>query len=89
MKNTPEFKRVVNDIEANFWKRVQALAKKAGALDSLGANRASLMLQLPASALPGLVAALLGVPWWGQILVAALLSVLLLLALRDGRPMHG
>ena len=39
-------------------------------------------LMLSVGSLGGLVAGLLGAPWWAQILVAAILSVLLLFAVR-------
>jgi membrane protein implicated in regulation of membrane protease activity len=39
-------------------------------------------LMLAVGSLGALVAGLLGVPWWGQILVAGILSVLLLFAVR-------
>lgn len=39
-------------------------------------------LMIAAGSVGGLVASLVGLPWWAQILIAAVLSVLLLLALR-------
>jgi membrane protein implicated in regulation of membrane protease activity len=39
-------------------------------------------LMLAVGSLGGLVAGLIGVPWWAQIIVAAILSVLLLFAVR-------
>lgn len=39
-------------------------------------------LMLAAGSLGGLVSGLLGVPWWGQIVIAAILAILLLFAVR-------
>ena len=44
-----------------------------------------IFLMLAVGALGGLVVGLFGVPWWVQIIVAAVLSVLLLFAVRPPR----